>query len=122
MTTAAVWAAGALGAAFALIGVVGVAAPEFAAHAYGIPADTPGTRSWAAAAAWRDIAAGAAVVTVACTSPATTIGLVLLALALIPLGDVVIVARHGIRDGRTYLPHLAGLAAAVAVAAVLLIL
>ncbi|GAA2263882.1 hypothetical protein GCM10009853_016470 [Glycomyces scopariae] len=122
LTTLTMWAAAALGAGFALLGVTGVLAPEFAARAYGVPADTPGTRSWAAAAAWRDVAAGAAVLVVASTSTPAVTGVVLFALALIPFGDMVTVARHGVRDGSAYLPHLAGFAATAAVGAVLVAL
>ncbi|MFB9659996.1 DUF4267 domain-containing protein [Glycomyces mayteni] len=116
----ALWAAAALGAAFVALGVAAAVAPERASRSYGILATTPETRAWAAAAAWRDIAAGAAVIAVACTSPAPTAGLVVFALAVIPLGDMVILARHGVRAPRPFLPHAAGFAAACAVAAVLI--
>ncbi|RRS01284.1 DUF4267 domain-containing protein [Glycomyces terrestris] len=115
-------AAIALGAAFVCLGAAGVLAPQRASRAYGIPAATPETRAWAAAAAWRDIAAGAAVLAAAWTSSGLTTGLVLFALALIPLGDMATLARHGIRTPRSHLPHAAGFAAVAAVAAALVAL
>lgn len=100
-----VWLAAGLGAAFVVLGIVAVARPRAAARGYGIAAEGPLSQSWAAAAGWRDAVAGAMILAV------SAIGAVVLAAVLIPVGDVLVLARARVRSAASYGPHAAAAAA-----------
>lgn len=119
----AVWAAVLLGAGLAALGAAGFVAPELVSRTYGITVERGDAvaRSWASAAAWRDVSVGAMVVAAALWGPRELAGVVLLAGALVPTGDAVVLARHGVRAGRAYLPHVGGAAVMAVVGAALLL-
>ncbi|WP_199043537.1 DUF4267 domain-containing protein [Glycomyces salinus] len=109
-----VWLAAGLGAAFMLLGIVAVVRPRAAARGYGIAAEGPLAQSWAAAAGWRDAAAGAMILAVSAVGGSTALGSVVLAAVLIPVGDVLVLARARVRSPGSYGPHTAAAAAMTA--------
>lgn len=116
-------AAALVGLGFLAIGVHAIALPHQASAGYGVAVDAGDrvARAFAAAAGWRDVAAGTAVLAVLAAADPAALGLVLAAMTLIPLGDVVVLARHGVRRPLPYLPHVGGFAAVAAVAVTVLV-
>jgi hypothetical protein len=123
LTTTAHVLAGLIGAGIAFIGLRGLLAPDSAAG-FGIP-DTPtgaaSFRAWLAVKAVRDIASGVFVFILIANGSDRLLSWFMLAAALIPLGDAVIVLRSGGPKWAAYGVHGATAAVMAAISAVLLI-
>lgn len=80
-----------------VIGCFYVAAPERILGSFGLkpPASDPDTRAWLRLKGTRDIASGLVVLTMMLTTNSRTLGIVLLVLAIIPLGDMTNILASG---------------------------
>jgi hypothetical protein len=73
-----------------VIGCFYLASPQRILGSFGLkpPAPDPDTRAWLRLKGIRDVAAGLAVLTLMLTTDSRTVGIVLLAFAIIPFGDM----------------------------------
>jgi hypothetical protein len=76
--------------AIIVIGCFYVISPERVLGGFGLkpPAPDPNTRPWLRLKGIRDVASGLVVLTLMLTTDSRTVGIVLLVLAIIPLGDM----------------------------------
>nr|WP_314546024.1 DUF4267 domain-containing protein [uncultured Massilia sp.] len=90
MVTFAMGMAVLLAVAIMVIGTQYIVAPRAATRGFGLPLPDPGAHTdwWLRLKGVRDIAAGAVVLTLMASSGPKAMGLALLALALIPIGDM----------------------------------
>ncbi|WP_067500941.1 DUF4267 domain-containing protein [Actinoplanes sp. TFC3] len=70
-------------------------APQTAAAGYGVPAKVDGDRAYLLVKGERDLALGLVGAALLAFSTAHAVGWYMLACAIIPLGDTLIVLRHG---------------------------
>ena len=105
-----------------VIGSFYIAAPERIVGGFGLkpPAADPDTRAWLRLKGTRDIASGLTVLTLMLTTDHRTVGIVLLVLAIIPLGDMSNVLLSGGRKVTAYSVH--GVTCAVMLFASLLLI
>ena len=82
-------------------------APTTAAAGYGVPAEPDGDAAYLAVKGVRDIASGIVGLALLAFSGAAAGGWFMLVAALIPLGDMVIVLRHGGTKAVAFGVHLA---------------
>jgi hypothetical protein len=114
--------AGLIGAACVLMGVNELVRPQ-AAAGFGIPgtpAGDPTFQAWLSVKAVRDMAAGLSIVILAFAATPHLLGWLLLAAALIPVGDAVIVLRSKGPKAIAYGVHAATAAVMVVVSVLLL--
>ena len=85
-----------------VIGCFYLAAPERILGSFGLklPAPDADTRAWLRLKGIRDIASGAVVLTMMLTATSRTTGIVLLVLAIIPLGDMSNILVSGGVEGK----------------------
>ena len=84
-----------VGVAIIAIGVRFVVAPRVAAIGYGVPAKEDGDAAYLTVKGVRDIVYGLIDVTLVAFAGHLAAGLFMLVVALVPLGDAVIVLRNG---------------------------
>jgi hypothetical protein len=110
-------------AALAVIGVVLIAvgpvtllAPDTAATAFGIPADTPAARAYLLAAGVRDVALGGWLLALLWLGARSReLAVSILAIAVVAAGDAAnVVANVGSESGMALLVHIGGLTVMVA--------
>ncbi len=108
--------------AIIVIGCFYIASPERIIGGFGLrpPAPDTDTRAWLRTKGVRDVASGAAVLILMLTTDSRTVGLLLLVLILIPLGDMTNVLMSGGRRVIAFSVH--GLTCAVMLFAGLLLL
>lgn len=78
-----------------LIGVRFLVAPQVAATGYGVPAKPDGDAAYLTIKGLRDFTSGVIGLVLLAFADADAVGWYMLAVALTPLGDTVIVLRHG---------------------------
>lgn len=78
-----------------LIGVRFLVAPQTAATGYGVPAKPDGDAAYLTIKGLRDFTSGVIGLVLLVFAEADAVGWYMLAVALTPLGDTVIVLRHG---------------------------
>lgn len=105
--------AGLVGVAITGIGARFLMAPEAAAADYGVPATD--SDAWLEAKGVRDLGAGAITLTLLATGQRQALGWALVAASAIPLGDALLVRRHGGSSAQAWGVH--GTTAGVMVAA-----
>ena len=105
-------------AALIAVGIIGIgcfylAAPERIVGSFGLnlPAGDANTRAWLRLKGIRDTASGVVVLTMMLTAEARTVGIVVLAFALIPFGDMSIILASGGSRSKAFFVH--GLTCAV---------
>ena len=105
-----------------VIGCFYLAAPERILGSFGLklPAPDADTRAWLRLKGIRDIASGAVVLTMMLTATSRTTGIVLLVLAIIPLGDMSNILVSGGSKAKAFSVH--GVTCAVMLAAGLLLI
>lgn len=105
--------AGLIAVAVTVIGSFYVVAPERVTGSFGLklPAPDADTRAWLHLKGVRDIGCGLAVLSLLVTADRRSLGVALLALAIIPLGDMAIVLRSGGSKAKAFSIH--GLTCAV---------
>ena len=81
--------------------------PQRVTPSFGLkpPAADPDTRAWLRLKGIRDVGAGLVVLTMLLLADKHTVGLVLLAFAIVPFGDMVIVLTSGGRKSAAYAIH-----------------
>ncbi len=96
-TTIPLSLAGLVSAGIIVIGCFYIFAPERVTGSFGLrqPAPDADTRAWLRLKGIRDIASGLAVIVLWLTTDTRTIGLILLALAVIPFGDMLNILLSG---------------------------
>lgn len=122
LTTIATVIAGLLGLGIMFIGFRGLVAPQDAAG-FGIPGtrtEDPNFRAWLSVKAARDIGLGVILLVMIIAAGSVTLGWLLVATAVIPAGDMLIVLRNKGPKVAAYGIHGAT-AAVTAVAGVLLL-
>jgi hypothetical protein len=99
------------------IGCVYLVAPTRISGSFGLkpPAPDPDTRSWLRLKGSRDIASGLVVLTMMLAANARLVGVVLLVLAIIPLGDMSTILGSGGSKSRALSIH--GLTGVIMIAA-----
>lgn len=102
-----------------LIGLRFLLAPGSAAAGYGVPAKENGDAAYLAVKGVRDLGYGVLGLALLAFASAHAVGWYMLAAALLPLGDTVIVLRHGGTKATAFGVHFAT-AVAVLVSAALL--
>ena len=114
-------------AALIAVAVIGMGStylvsPDKVTGSFGLklPSPDPNTRAWLRLKGIRDIGSGLVVLTMLLLANKHSVGLVLLAFAIIPFGDMVIVLASGGKKSAAYAIH--GLTFAVMLAAGLLLL
>ena len=82
-------------------------APQKVTGSFGLkpPATDPDTRAWLRLKGIRDVGSGLVVLTMLLLADKHSVGLILLAFAIIPLGDMVIVLTSGGRKSAAYAIH-----------------
>jgi uncharacterized protein DUF4267 len=106
-----------LGVTVVWIGLRFLVVPEPAAAAYGVPASTRGDASaYLTIKGVRDGTLGVLTLVVLITAPHAVVGWFLLAVSLIPFGDMLIVLRHKGSKAVAFAVHCGTGVAAVAVA------
>lgn len=122
MQIAAIVLSALLGAMILFIGFRFLVVPEPAATAYGVPASSRGDASaYLAIKGVRDGVSGLVVIALLATGQLTAVAWFLLVAALIPIGDAVIVLRHGGSKVLAYAMHGGTALVMVAVALMLLL-
>ncbi|MET7337230.1 DUF4267 domain-containing protein [Nonomuraea sp. NPDC005650] len=111
-----------VGIGLVVVGLRFLLVPEAAAKAFGVPGSTSGMDAGAyfSVKAVRDLGTALAVFVLIAVADAHTLGWVILAMSIIPVGDCLIVARRGGHPGLAYGMH--GGTALVSVAAAVLLL
>ena len=91
------WAAALIAIAVIAVGCFYLASPERVLRSFGLkpPATDADTRAWLRLKGIRDVGSGLVVLTLMLTGDWRTVGLALLAFAIIPLGDMAIVLGSG---------------------------
>lgn len=84
----------ALGAVFLALGVLFVGFPRPAAALFGLPAPDAAGLAYVAVVGLRDLAFGLAILALGCFAGARALGLFLACSAVIPAGDLALVARE----------------------------
>ena len=99
--------AGLVSVAILAIGCCYVIAPQRILGGFGLKPPAPGrdTLAWLRLKGIRDIASGLAVLTLMLMSDSRTLGIVLLVLAIIPLGDMCNVLASGGRKATAFSVH-----------------
>jgi hypothetical protein len=94
-------------AAIIVIGLFYIASPAHITGGFGLPAPAfdPITRAWLRTKGVRDIAAGLVVLVLLLTADHRTVGVVVLVLASIPLGDMLNVIASGGRKSTALSVH-----------------
>src|SRR5215469_912660 len=117
LTLAALIAAGII-----VIGCFYLASPQRVLGSFGLkpPAPDADTRAWLRLKGIRDVASGLVVLTTMLTTDSRTVGIVLLALAVIPFGDMSNILGSGGRKATAFSVH--GVTCAVMVVAGLLLI
>jgi Domain of unknown function (DUF4267) len=105
-----------------VIGCFYLVSPERISGTFGLkpPASDADTRAWLRPKGIRDAAAGLVVLTMMLTADRRSLGIVLLVLAIIPLGDMSIILGSGGSKSRAFSIH--GVTCAVMVVAGLLLI
>jgi hypothetical protein len=105
-------------AALIALGIIGIGSsylvsPSRISPSFGLkpPASDADTRAWLRLKGIRDVASGLVVLTLLLTTDTRTVGLVLIAFAIIPLGDMSIVLGSGGSTSKAFSIH--GLTCAV---------
>jgi hypothetical protein len=111
-------------AALIAVGIIAIGArfllaPERAAAGYGVPAEQAGDHAYLAVKGIRDIASGIFTVILLANQAPHVLAWFLVAAALIPVGDMIIVLRHKGPKATAYGIH--GVTAAVILAAAVLL-
>jgi uncharacterized membrane protein len=90
-----------------VIGCLYLVSPERMTGSFGLkpPASDADTRSWLRLKGIRDIASGLVVLTMMLTADRRSVGIVLLALAIVPLGDMSIVLGSGGSKSKAFSIH-----------------
>lgn len=98
--------------------------PEAAAKAFGVPGTASGadTGAYFSVKAIRDLATALAIFVLIALQDAQALGWVILAMAVIPIGDAAIVARRGGHPALSYAMHGGTAVVSVATALALLLL
>jgi Domain of unknown function (DUF4267) len=123
LTTIATVIAGLLGLGILFIGVRGLVAPGDAAG-FGIPGtrtDDPNFRAWLSVKAARDLGLGIVLFVLMIATTADALGWFLIASAVIPVGDMLIVLRNKGPKAAAYGVHGATAAVMVVVGVILLV-
>lgn len=97
LSNVAIVLAGLVGVGVIVMGLNGLRAPQ-AAAGFGIPGTPTGDptfRAWLSVKAVRDVACGLFLVILLAAGTTQLLGLIMLAAALIPVGDALIVLRSG---------------------------
>jgi hypothetical protein len=96
-----------------VIGSFYLVSPQRISGSFGLkpPASDPDTLAWLRLKGIRDLASGLVVVTLMLTSDSRSLGLALIAFAIIPLGDMLIILRSGGSRSKAFSVH--GLTCAV---------
>ena len=117
LTTTAQWLVGLVGAFGLFLGANALWRPAFAAG-FGIP-DTPTTdpafRAWLQVKAARDIGTGLLILVALAAAPSSALGWFMLAAAVIPIGDALIVLHSKGPKATAYGVHAATAATILAV-------
>jgi uncharacterized membrane protein len=115
-------AAGLLGLGLIGIGGFAVVAPGPASRGYGVPVDSdaPASRGYAVASGFRDVGLGAGIVLVWWLAPVPALAGLVLAAAIIPLGDLYVVRTHRVNRPLPYLVHGGGAVVTLLIGALLL--
>jgi len=122
MYTATVILAAVLGVAVIAMGAAYLIAPTASAKGFGLPEWPDGAlAAWLNIKGIRDLAMGAAILVLLATSGPHAMGWYLLVSAIVPIGDAVIVLRHGGSKLLALAMHGATAAVVAAVAVVLLL-
>ncbi|MFC0431675.1 DUF4267 domain-containing protein [Kutzneria buriramensis] len=122
MYTVVVVVAAILGVAVVAMGVAYLVAPVANAKGFGLPAWPEGVlAAWLNIKGIRDVGMGVALLVLLATAGPHVMGWYLLVSAIVPIGDAVIVLRHGGSKVLALGMHAATAAVIVAVAAVLLL-
>ena len=102
LTLAALIAAGII-----VIGYFYLASPQRVSGSFGLkpPAPDADTRAWLRLKGIRDVASGLVVLTTMLTTDSRTVGIVLLALAIIPFGDMSNILASGGRKATAFSVH-----------------
>ena len=95
--TISLWVAALIAIAVTAIGSFYLASPERVIGSFGLkpPAPDADTRAWLRLKGIRDVGSGLVVLTLMLTGDTRSVGLALLAFAIIPLGDMSIVLGSG---------------------------
>ena len=119
--TLALSVAGLIAVSIFVIGSFYLVSPERVSGSFGLklPATDANTRAWLRLKGIRDLASGVVVLTLMTTTDSRTVGIALLAFAIIPLGDMSIVLGSG--GSRVKALSIHGLTCAVMLAAGLLL-
>ena len=122
MYTATVVLAAVLGVAVIVMGATYLFVPTTSAKGFGLPAWPDATlSSWLNIKGIRDVAMGVGILVLLATSGPHAMAWYLLIGALVPIGDAVIVLRHGGSKVLAWAMHGGTAAVTIAVAAVLLL-
>jgi Domain of unknown function (DUF4267) len=102
LSVAALIAAGIIG-----IGSFYLFSPQSISPSFGLkpPASDPDTRAWLRLKGIRDFASGLVILTLMLTTTPRTVGLALLAFAVIPLGDMSIILASGSSRSKAFSIH-----------------
>jgi len=121
-TTIPLVAAALVSLAIIVIGIFYIAAPARVSGSFGLkpPSPDPNTRAWLRLKGIRDIACGLAVLALMLAGVNRSVGIVLLALAIIPFGDMSNILRSGGSKTTAFSVH--GVTCAVMVTAGLLLI
>ena len=109
-----------IAAGIIFIGARFLLAPEVAAAGYGVPAEQAGNHAYLAAKGIRDIVSGIVTAILLANQEPHVLAWFLLAAALIPIGDMIVVLRHHGPKTTAYGIH--GVTAAVMLATAALLL
>ncbi|HLU71324.1 MAG TPA: DUF4267 domain-containing protein [Nonomuraea sp.] len=109
-----------LGLAIIVIGVRFLVVPGSSAAAFGVPAKKDGDAAYLAVKGVRDITCGVTGLVLLALAGGHAAGLFMLVATLIPLGDTVIVLRHGGTKAMAFGVHSATAVVMLAVAVLLL--
>jgi hypothetical protein len=122
LNTIALSLAALIAGAVTTIGTFYLVSPQRISASFGLkpPAPDADTRAWLRLKGIRDVGAGLVVLTLMLTADTRTVGIVLLAFAIIPLGDMAIVLGSGGSKSKALSIH--GLTCAVMIAAGLVLI
>jgi hypothetical protein len=96
-----------IAAGIIVIGCFYLASPQRVSGSFGLkpPAPDADTRAWLRLKGIRDVASGLVVLTTMLTTDSRTVGIVLLALAIIPFGDMSNILGSGGRKATAFSVH-----------------
>lgn len=123
LTTIASVLAGLIGVGIIVIGALAFLAPQNAAG-FGIPGtrtEDPTFRAWLSVKAVRDIGTGILIFVVLAATTPTVLGWYMLAAAVIPVGDALIVLRNNGPKATAYGVHAATAAVMLVISVLLLV-